>query len=99
MRRLPFLPSLSADGRFVAFVSWATTFAPGVSSSAPRQIYLHDRDADGDGVFDEPGGVTTELIGVGLTGAIADDSVDTPRRRQRWPADRRHGGSATGRPT
>ena len=50
-----YYPSISADGRFVAFVSWATTFAPGVSSSAPRQMYLHDRDADGDGVFDETG--------------------------------------------
>ena len=74
-----YYPSISADGRFVAFVSWATTFAPGVSSSAPRQMYLHDRDADADGIFDEPGGVTTELVSVGLTGGIADESVDSPR--------------------
>jgi Tol biopolymer transport system component len=74
-----YYPSLSADGRFVAFVSWATTFAPGVSSSAPRQMYLHDRDADSDGVFDEPDAVMTELISVGLTGGIANDSVDSPR--------------------
>ena len=74
-----YYPSISADGRFVAFVSWATTFAPGVSSSAPRQMYLHDRDADGDGLFDTPGQVTTELISVGFTGGIADDSVDSPR--------------------
>ena len=74
-----YYPSLSADGRFVAFVSWATTFAPGVPQWAPRQMYLHDRDADGDGIFDEIGGITTELISVGLNGGIADDSVDSPR--------------------
>ena len=74
-----YYPSLSADGRFVAFSRGRRTFAPGVSSSAPRQIYLHDRDADGNGIFDEPGSATTELVSVGLTGGIADDSVDTPR--------------------
>jgi Tol biopolymer transport system component len=74
-----YYPSLSADGRFVAFISWATTLAPGVSSSAPRQMYLHDRDADNNGVFDEPGGVTTELVSVGLTGDTADASADNPR--------------------
>ena len=74
-----YMPSISADGRFVAFVSWATTFVPGVPPSSPRQVYLHDRDADGDGLFDEPDQVTTELVSVGITGGIADDSADSPR--------------------
>ena len=74
-----YYPSLSADGRFVAFISWASTLgAPGVTSSSDRQIYLHDRDTDGNGVFDEPGTVTTELISIGLDAAIADRTVDTP---------------------
>lgn len=73
-----YYPSLSADGRFVAFLSWATTFASGVSQSSPRQVYLHDRDADADGIFDEPGEETTELMSVGFSGGIADHSVDTP---------------------
>jgi hypothetical protein len=71
--------SLSADGRFVAFVSSASTFTSGVSSETQRQMYLHDRDADGDGFFDEPGAVTTQLVSVGLTGEPADSDVDNPR--------------------
>jgi len=74
-----YYPAISADGRFVAFLSWSTTFASGVSSSAPRQVYLHDRDASGDGLFDTPGDVTTQLISVGFSGGIANDSVDSPR--------------------
>lgn len=42
-------PSISADGRFVAFIQ-------------ESQLWLHDRDADGDGSFDPPGAVTTELV-------------------------------------
>jgi hypothetical protein len=74
-----YYPAISADGRFVAFLSWSTTFASGVLSSSPRQVYLHDRDASGDGLLDTPGDVTTQLISVGVAGGIANDSVDSPR--------------------
>ena len=30
-------------------------------------IFLHDRDADGDGIFDEAGGVCTERVNLGLS--------------------------------
>ena len=36
-------PSISADGRFVAFASKATNLVPGVSN-AKKQIFVHDRD-------------------------------------------------------
>jgi Tol biopolymer transport system component len=36
------LPSISADGRFVAFGSSATNLVPGVTTDAAR-VYLHDR--------------------------------------------------------
>jgi len=36
-----YAPSLSADGRFVAFESWATNLVPGLSRSAPR-AYVTD---------------------------------------------------------
>jgi len=37
-----YAPSLSADGRFVAFESWATNLVSGLSKSAPR-VYISDR--------------------------------------------------------
>jgi hypothetical protein len=52
-------PAISADGRFVAFQS-ATGFDP--MDLAAQDIYLHDRDADEDGIFDEPGGISTVLV-------------------------------------
>jgi Tol biopolymer transport system component len=45
-------PAISADGRRVAFISSAEILAPG-AAQAPTDVYLHDRDADGNGVFDE----------------------------------------------
>jgi hypothetical protein len=43
-------PSVSYDGRFVAFVSNATNLAAGVSGT---QVYLMDRDPDGDGIYNQ----------------------------------------------
>ncbi|HVM97196.1 MAG TPA: hypothetical protein VMT89_12460, partial [Candidatus Acidoferrales bacterium] len=57
-------PSLSADGRYVA------VSAPDTSGVA--QIFLHDRDADGNGHFDEPDGVHSSLI----TASITNDPGD-----------------------
>src|SRR5262245_48981136 len=51
-----FAPSLSATGRFVAFESLATNLVPG-DTNDEVDIFVHDRDADGNGVFDEPGGI------------------------------------------
>src|SRR5262249_11283842 len=54
-------PSISSDGRFVAFQTvWECL--------NPSQIYVHDRDPDGNGVFDEGNGVTT-LVSLDATGA------------------------------
>jgi cysteine-rich repeat protein len=49
-------PALSADGRFVTF------------TTANLGVLVHDRDADEDGAFDEPGGFTTEVVSVDRTG-------------------------------
>src|SRR6185369_6429612 len=43
------------------------------------QVYVHDRDSDGDGIFDEPDGMTTSLVSVGLGGAPADQMCRRPR--------------------
>lgn len=61
---------ISADGRYLAFV--AEDHSALVASSRAAQVYLHDRDADGDGRLDEPGAVTTTLASVSPDGAPGD---------------------------
>jgi hypothetical protein len=48
-------PFLSGTGRFVAFISSATNLAP--NNAATADAIVKDRDTDGDGTFDELGGV------------------------------------------
>jgi Tol biopolymer transport system component len=59
-------PSLSADGRSVAFASFASTLAPG-SGRDRLQVFLHDRDTG-----------TTELVSMTPEGAPADGLSFTP---------------------
>jgi hypothetical protein len=59
---------LSRDGRFVVFQSVASNL-PGGNNL--HHIYVHDRDADENGIFDEPGGTSLELVDkttAGVTG-------------------------------
>ncbi|MCB8945743.1 MAG: hypothetical protein H6658_18500 [Ardenticatenaceae bacterium] len=51
-------PAISADGRYVAFYSDNWNLAP----LSERGVYLHDRDADNNGIFDEPGMIKTIFI-------------------------------------
>lgn len=55
-------PSISDDGRFVAFASFATDLAKGVTITAGPNVYVHDRDTDGNGIFDEAGGTEVRLL-------------------------------------
>jgi Tol biopolymer transport system component len=50
---------ISPDGRFVAF---GTEAELADNDRFFDDVYLHDRDADEDGVFDEPGAIRTELM-------------------------------------
>ncbi|HSQ26242.1 MAG TPA: hypothetical protein VLM80_03855 [Anaerolineales bacterium] len=59
--------AISADGRYVAFSSEATTLVDGDTNNK-RDIFVRDRDFDADGVFDEPGAVKTERVSLGLAG-------------------------------
>lgn len=64
--------TLSSDGRFVALRSKADNLVPGdnpsedldtcPTSSGVRDVFLHDRDSDRNGTYDEPGGVTTTRV-------------------------------------
>jgi IPT/TIG domain-containing protein len=64
-------PSISASGRFVAFESYASNLASGAPGTT-YQIFLRDRDADGNGVFDEPGLSSTIRVDFGPGGSPAN---------------------------
>jgi hypothetical protein len=66
-------PAMSANGRWVAFMSAATNLVPGANGQ--NQIYVRDRDADGNGVYDEPGGATTTLVSVAPDGSASDGQI------------------------
>jgi hypothetical protein len=53
-------PVISANGRFVVFRTNATNLLP--PGAAPGQLVVRDRDADGNGIFDEPGSEVIEVV-------------------------------------
>ena len=71
-------PSISADGRFVAFRSSATNLV-GAATNGFDHIFVHDRDADEDGVFDEAGAIATVLVSRGEGGAALDAGAMKPQ--------------------
>ena len=56
-------PSISGDGRYVTFESIATNLVSGGSNGSVH-IFVHDRDADGDGICDEVGAISTTQVSV-----------------------------------
>lgn len=62
-------PSLSSDGRFVVYDSGANNLSD--NPAGDFRVYLHDRDSDGNGVFDEPGGIHSTLVSVDSDGVAA----------------------------
>jgi Tol biopolymer transport system component len=79
-----FAPSMSGDARFVAFTSAASNLVDGDTNtvcvlqegSDPANcfdVFVRDRDADADGLFDEPGQVTTTRVSVSDTGTQGND--------------------------
>lgn len=66
-------PSISADGRHVSFTSGSSEFlGPGGDTNDSWDIFVHDRDADADGIFDEyaqPGATRTVRVSVSSSGA------------------------------
>jgi Tol biopolymer transport system component len=66
-------PSISADGRFVAFDSLASNLVPGDTNGAPdlqpsgEDVFVRDRQAG-----------TTELVSVGTQGAVGNNVSDEP---------------------
>ena len=58
--------SISGDGRFVTFETQSTDLVPEEKITGrwggDTDVFIRDRDADEDGIFDEPGGVTTKRM-------------------------------------
>ncbi len=69
--------ALSADGRHVAFGSDATNLVAG-DLNGVRDVFVHDRDPDGDGIFDEPGVIATTRVSVDASGAEANGDSGGP---------------------
>jgi hypothetical protein len=69
--------SISAEGRFVAYASFATNLVAG-DSNGVLDVFVHDRDADGNGIFDEAGGVATERVSRSTTGQQGDGDSWVP---------------------
>ena len=57
-----FKPSISASGRYIAFESTATNLVSGGTAAGVTHVYLYDRDADGNGTFDETGNTATSTV-------------------------------------
>jgi Tol biopolymer transport system component len=70
-------PSISSDGRFVAFSS-RSDFENGGVIATNIEIYVHDRDPDANGVFDEAGLVTTTRVVRGDAGQDANAVLEKP---------------------
>jgi Tol biopolymer transport system component len=70
-------PSVSGDGRYVAFQSSATNVVASDTNFA-ADIFVTDRDTDADGIFDEPGAVATARVSVATGGAQANGPSTKP---------------------
>ena len=70
-------PVLSGDGRFVLFRTTAPNLIPAGASG--HQIMVRDRDADQDGLFDEPepGAVTLETVSLSSANAPANQPSES----------------------
>jgi len=69
-------PTISGDGRLVAFYSDANNLIPD-DTNEDQDIFVHDRDPDENGVFDEGNGLTL-LASVATDGDRADDDSNRP---------------------
>lgn len=72
-------PFISEDGRFVSFQSSHTNLAQTPDTNGMPDIFLHDRDADQDGILDEPGAISTIRVSVTSTGQQGTGYSTDPR--------------------
>ena len=70
-------PSISADGRYVAFSSDATNLVPG-DTNLSTDVFVHDRDVSGSGIFDTPGNIRTTRVSVDSAGTQGNSDSYSP---------------------
>ena len=71
-------PAISANGRHVVFAS-ASDNLVGADTNGSLDVFVHDRDSDADGIFDEAGAISTKRASVSSLGA---ESIGGSRRPQ-----------------
>ena len=69
--------SISDDGRYVVFGSYASDLVEG-DTNGRSDIFVHDRDTDDDGVFDEAGAISTERVSVSSSETQSDGYSSSP---------------------
>lgn len=69
--------SISASGRYVVYSSSATNLVNGDNNDY-LDIFLHDRDTDGNGVYDGPGQVSTIRLSNAFQGGESNGGSDLP---------------------
>jgi Tol biopolymer transport system component len=56
--------AISADGRYVAFITGRILDSRVLPNAYSEEAYVHDRDADGNGIYDEVGQTKTTLMSI-----------------------------------
>ena len=62
---------VSATGRYVVFTSRSATLVAG-DTNGSTDVFVRDRDTDGNGIFDEPGRVSVVRVNVSTSGEEAN---------------------------
>lgn len=72
-----FYPKFSqATGRFVVFVSSANDIVPN-DGNGSSDIFVYDRDYDGNGIFDEAGSNASKIVRVSLTKNLGETNANS----------------------
>lgn len=71
-------PSISADGRYVAFDSSAKNLVGNKVGEQYPHAFIHDRNTNESGIYDEPGQIKPSLVSISSAGEQANRGGGTP---------------------
>ncbi|MBI5097804.1 MAG: PD40 domain-containing protein [Nitrospirae bacterium] len=75
--RISSAPSISSDGRYVAFESYSDNLIDS-DTNGVKDIFVHDRDTDSDGILDEPDAILNILVSVKTDGTQGNSNSYQP---------------------